>query len=283
MTREATQRAEINGAQLEIRERGSGEPVVFVHGAMGDECAAVVKEPALADHYRVIDYHQRGWGNSTWPEASGGVETVAAVELGAADCRAVMRHLGVDRAHLAGQSGGGLVLLQLALDAPEAVQSLALLEPALPSALDNPEFGATAEKMGALYEAGDKAGAIETFAREVGGPDFNAARAAMDKTLPPGYFERWVADADTLFRIFALPAWTFTSEDAARITQPVLNVVGVDTRPYFREAYETIRKWLPQAENFELPGANHCMLQMNPKGAAERLAGFFSRHRMQDY
>jgi pimeloyl-ACP methyl ester carboxylesterase len=250
---------------------------------MGDECAAVVKEPALADHYRVIDYHQRGWGNSTWPEAPGDVETVPAVQLGAADCRAVMRHLGVERAHLAGQSGGGLVLLQLALDAPEAVQSLALLEPALPSALDNPEFGATAEKMGALYESGDKAGAIETFAREVGGPDFNAARAAMDKTLPRGYFERWVADADTLFRIFALPAWTFTREDAARITQPVLNMVGVDTRPYFREAYETIRTWLPQAENFELPDANHCMLQMNPKGAAERLAGFFSRHPMPGY
>jgi len=60
MASETTQRAEINGAQLEIRERGSGEPVVFVHGGMGDECAAVVKEPALAGHYRVIDYHQRG-------------------------------------------------------------------------------------------------------------------------------------------------------------------------------------------------------------------------------
>ena len=278
MTREATQRAEINGAQLEIRERGSGEPVVFVHGAMGDECAAVIKEPALTGHFRLIDYHQRGWGNSTWPEGlPGGVDQLSA------DCRAVMRHLGVERAHLAGQSGGGRVLLQLALDAPEAVQSLALLEPALPSVLDNPEFGATAEKMGALYESGDKAGAIETFAREVGGPDFDAARAAMDKTLPPGYFERWVAAADTLFREFAAPAWTFTREDAARITQPVLNMVGVGTRTYFREVYETIRTWLPQAENVELPDANHCMLQMNPKGPAERLAGFFSRHRMPGY
>jgi len=137
--------------------------------------------------------------------------------------------------------------------------------------------------MGALYESGDKAGAIEAFAREVGGPDFNAARAAMDKTLPPGYFERWVAAADTLFREFAAPAWTFTREDAARITQPVLNMVGVGTRTYFREVYETIRTWLPQAENVELPDANHCMLQMNPKGAADRLAGFFSRHRMPGY
>jgi 3-oxoadipate enol-lactonase len=83
--------------------------------------------------------------------------------------------------------------------------------------------------------------------------------------------------------MFAGEPWAFTPEDAARIKQPVLNVVGVDTRPYFREAHETIREWIPQAENFELPNANHCMLQMNPRGAAERLADFFSRHRMPGY
>jgi pimeloyl-ACP methyl ester carboxylesterase len=102
----------------------------------------------------------------------------------------------------------------------------------------------------------------------------------MDKTLPPGYFERWVAAADTLFRMLGAPEWTFTREDAARIKQPVLNIRGASTQPYFQEVYETIAVWLPQAENFVLPGANHCMLQMNPKGAAERLAEFFSNHRM---
>jgi pimeloyl-ACP methyl ester carboxylesterase len=271
-------RVEINGAELEIRERGSGEPVVFVHGAMGDECAAVVKEPALINHHRVIDYHRRGWGNSSIPEMP------VSMEQQVADCSGVMRHLGVERAHFAGQSGGGQVLLQLALDAPEAVQSLALLEPALPSIIFiSPQFGATAERAGVLYESGDKAGAVEAFAREVGGPDFDAARAAMDKTLAPGYYERWVAAADTLFQSDFQVEWSFTREDAARIKQPVLNMRGASTQPYFQEIYETVRTWLPQAENFVLPDANHCMLQMNPKGAAERLADFFSRHRMPGY
>src|SRR3990172_4686952 len=92
-----------------------------------------------------------------------------------ADCRAVMRHLGVERAHFAGQSGGGQIILQLALDAPDAVHSLALLEPALPSVLWNsPQFGAMAEKAASLYESGNKAAAVEAFAKEVGGPDFRA-------------------------------------------------------------------------------------------------------------
>src|SRR5690242_6686651 len=106
MTLQAMERTQINGVALEVRARGSGEPVVFVHGAMGDECVAVLSEPLLANHYRLIDYHRRGWGNS---------ERLAAplsIEQQAADCRAVMQHFGVERAHLVGQSYGGVILLQ---------------------------------------------------------------------------------------------------------------------------------------------------------------------------
>lgn len=270
-------RAKINGAELEIRERGSGQPVVFVHGAMGDECAAVVNEPVLSDHYRLIDYHRRGWGNSSQAE---GVVTVGQQ---AADCRAVIDHLGVTRAHLVGQSSGGTIALQLALDAPMAVHSLALFEPALPAVLFNsPAFGAVTQKVVTLFGSGDKAGAVEAFAREVAGDDF---RTDFDKTLPPGYLERWVAAADTMLQseMPSLQAWTFTDGDAARITQPVLNIVAPNTRAYFREMHDTIRTWLPHAENVELPDATHCALQCNPRGAAERLATFFSHHAIPGY
>lgn len=88
-------------------------------------------------------------------------------------------------------------------------------------------------------------GAIEVFAREVGGDDF---RMVFDQTLPPGYFERWVEAADTRFQseLPSLQSWEFTHEDAARITQPVLNMVGANTRAYFREVHDAIRTWLPK-------------------------------------
>jgi len=161
------------------------------------------------------------------------------------------------------------------------VHTLALLEPALPSVLfSSPEFTAAVTKAGSLYEAGDKAGATDTFGQAVAGADY---RAVFDQTLPPGYFERWVADADALFRYDspALGSWTFTREEAAQITQPVINMTGATTRPYLREVYETIRMWLPRAENFVVPQATHAMLQTNPKGVAERLASFFSSHRLE--
>jgi pimeloyl-ACP methyl ester carboxylesterase len=274
MTQEVAQRIKINGADLDVRDRGSGEPVVFVHGGMGDECAAVVKEPALISKYRVIDYHRRGWGNSSNPEPP------VSMKQQAADCRAIMRRLGVERAHLAGLSYGGAVVLQLTRDNPEVVHSLALMEPALPSVLFAPGgIGEVFEKVVGMYESGDKDGAIETFAIEVGGADF---RETFAKTLPPGFAERWLAAADTMLQgEVPLAEWSFTGEDAARIRQPVFNMMGANTRPYFREVYETVREWFPQAQSVVLPNANHGMLQTNPPGAAEHLASFFSRHPLQ--
>lgn len=275
MNLKTMQLIKINGVSLEIRDQGSGEPVVFVHGSMGDECAAIVTEPALANHYRIIDYHRRGYGDSECPEVP------VSIQQQSEDCRSLLRHLGIERAHFVGQSYGGVILLQIAIDAPDAVHSLALLEPALPSVLFNsPAFMALAAKVTPLYESGDKTSAIDTFAHEAASADY---RAVFNQTLPPGNFERWVADADTFFQsdMPALQPWQFTREDAARITQPVLNMTGVNTKSYFREIHETIQSWLPHSENFVLPNATHSMLQMNPKGAAERLASFFLNHRLQ--
>ncbi len=54
---------QINGVTLESIDRGSGEAVVLIHGAMGDECFAVLEEPVLTEgRRRLIHYHRRGWG-----------------------------------------------------------------------------------------------------------------------------------------------------------------------------------------------------------------------------
>ena len=261
----------IGDVMLETYCAGSGDPVLFVHGGMGDECAAVVDEPALAEHYRLIHFHRRGWGKSE----RGEVELT--VEQQAADCRAVLKHFGVERAHCVGQSSGGAIVLQLALDTPEAVRSLTVLEPGLPQFFDSPEFKALATRVAPLYESGDRAGAIDTFFSTICGEGY---RAAFDRTLPSGHFERWVGDADTLFReeTAQFIDWTFTRAEAARVTQPVLNMVAANTWVPFRELNETVKTWIPHAENHELPDATHAMLQTNPRGAAERIARFISSH-----
>jgi len=119
----------VNGAQIEFRDEGSGQAVVFVHGAMGEECTAVLADPVWTTGYRVIHYHRRGYGNSTRPEAPVNMAQQCN------DCLALRRHMGVQRTHFVGQSYGAVIILQIINDAPEVVHTAALLEPALPSVM----------------------------------------------------------------------------------------------------------------------------------------------------
>jgi pimeloyl-ACP methyl ester carboxylesterase len=233
----------------------------------------LLAEPALTDHHRVLSYHRVGCVGSSH------IAGLVSFAQQAAHCRSLMYHLGIERAHVVGHSSSGNIALQLALDAPDAVHSLALLEPALmsvPSAPTSRVFVGTAIQ---LYRAGDKAGAVDTFLQGTCGPGY---RAVLDQALP-GAFAQHVADADTFFgqELPALQQWSFTQEDARRITQPVLAVTGAKSRVLDRiweERQELLLAWLPNVEPFVLPDATHLLQVQNPRGMAEGLAAFFARH-----
>jgi pimeloyl-ACP methyl ester carboxylesterase len=272
MTAPTLHLSEINGAQLELFDQGTGDPVMFIHGAGSVECHAILQVPELMHKHRLIHIHRRGYGRS---EPRDGATSMS---LEAADCRATLDSLGIERAHFVGESSGAVILLQYALDHPDTVQSIVLLEPALPSILhDVPEVNAALYRAGELFESGDATGAVDAFFREVAGPDY---QRVMDQYLPSGWMDELAADMDTiaLQESPAMDAWSFTQRDAARLTMPILNMVGTESRPYFHAAHETIKSWIPHAENVEVPETRHCMLEMNPFGIARYMMDFFVRH-----
>jgi pimeloyl-ACP methyl ester carboxylesterase len=274
MSTPTMQLVEINGAKIELFDQGVGEPVMFIHGAGSIECHAILQEPKLAKNHRLVHIHRRGYGNSEPREG----ETSIALE--AADCRAALEHLGIDRAHIVGESSGGVITLQYAHDYPETVQSITLLEPALPAVINNsPELNAALERASERFEAGDNIGAADAFFQEICGPDY---RDVMDPYLPTGWMEKLADEMDTI--VFtespAMDVWTFTKEDAVRLTMPVLNLIGEESRYYFHECHDIVKDRIGHAENVVLPGTRHCMLEMNPGGVANSLLAFFSRHPM---
>jgi pimeloyl-ACP methyl ester carboxylesterase len=260
----------VDGKAFELYDSGkSGDPVLLVHSTR-DDWYRVVTETSLPDNFRVILPHRRGFGRST----SEGFPN-SFVEH-AADYRMVLQHLGIEKAHVAGLSVGGSITLQMAKDWPEGVHSLVLLEPALMSVIANHEqVGEALGEAASRYQEGDKEGAITIQFEELCGPD-------AWSVLPQESFERLMEDADTLYHGDGakVAEWVYTSDDSARIDQPVLNVTGANTRPYYTEVHETIKSWIPHAENVVIEDTKHPILQTQPKKVAEAMADFFSSHRI---
>jgi pimeloyl-ACP methyl ester carboxylesterase len=176
-----------------------------------------------------------------------------------------------------GHSYGALVALQLAIDAPGRVRPMALLEPAARDISSSEQVAAALAPVIAAYWSGDKAGAVDGFLRHVCGEDY---RAALDRAVPDAFREA-LDEADLFFQaeLTAVQGWRFGPADAARVTQPVLNVLGARSVPRFVQGNELIQSWFPQAERLSVPDAGHLLMVQNPAGLAGGLRDFFAGQR----
>ena len=262
-------RFQFGDVELTYEIRGRGDRVVLLHA----NAFARWYEP-LIEHLpavSILHYRRRLRAN-----AGGDFRALTAVE-DAVICAQLMAHVGWPTAHIVGHSYGGLVALSLAMDEPQRVRSLALLEPAIARDMPHAEqVTAGLQRFRDIYLGGDKAAAMDAFLRAVCGEDYGAA---LERTVP-GAFDDAVAEADLFFQV-EMPAtlgWSFGPSGTHRITQPILDVVGADSPPRFAERSEVLRSWLPQAEHFALPHAGHLLMVENPTAMAQELSRFFSRH-----
>lgn len=116
--------ANVNGQSIAYTIRGDGPPLLLLHGfpqtkEMWDETA-----PLLADQFTVVTADLRGYGSSSKPAA---MQDMSFRNM-AADQLTLMRHLGFDQFHLAGHDRGGRTAHRLALDAPDAILSLTVMD-----------------------------------------------------------------------------------------------------------------------------------------------------------
>lgn len=268
-------RAQVNGVELEYEVVGSGEPVLLISPVVADGFLPLLSEPALADRYQLIRYHKRGWVGSTHTPPPVSIATHAT------DAAALLERLGVPRAHIAGHSSGAAVGAQLALDRPDTVQTLALLELSLLSVPSGEAFFQQAGPAFEAYGSGDHEGAIAAFMSVVGGVDWATCRALLDERLP-GAVAQAVKDADTFFGIElpALAEWAFGPADAAGIQCPVLSVLGAETQPLWVEVAAFLRSSVPHVEERVVDGVGHLLHVQRPEPVARAMAEFLGGHSM---
>jgi pimeloyl-ACP methyl ester carboxylesterase len=102
MSSKPMERARVDGTELEFEVRGAGEPVLLLHGAlMAEAYAPLCAEPVLNSRYRLVRIHRRGYAGSSR------VRAPFSLAEQADDCRALLRYLGIERAHVVGHSSGG--------------------------------------------------------------------------------------------------------------------------------------------------------------------------------
>ncbi|HMG56158.1 MAG TPA: alpha/beta hydrolase [Kofleriaceae bacterium] len=109
---------DVRGAKIVYTVYGKGDPVVLLHGGLGNSSHFGFQLPALIDRFQVIAIDSRGQGRST--RGSGAIS----YDQMAADVIAVLDKLAIKRASIVGWSDGGEIALKLAIGFSDRVDRL---------------------------------------------------------------------------------------------------------------------------------------------------------------
>jgi pimeloyl-ACP methyl ester carboxylesterase len=134
---------DVNQTTLYYFECGKGEPLVFVHGGLGDLHTFQRQVQTFATSFRVIAYSRRYYVPNSPPRAG---DTTNPFNIHIADLAALVKTLNASPAHFVAHSGGARIALALAVEQPGLVRSLVLGEPPVLSLLSSTSVGAAARK-----------------------------------------------------------------------------------------------------------------------------------------
>ena len=251
------------GARLAYEVTGDGPAVVFVHGFGLDRRMWDPQADHLAARFRVVRYDCRGFG------ASGPLDP-AVPYTHAGDLVALLDHLDIGQAVLAGLSFGGRVALQAALAAPDRVRGLALLDAVLDGVPWDPESARALDEVARRVQAGGVLAGREAwlahplFAAARERPDLAAALAAMVAGYPGQHWLGQDPHLPTRRPLDLLEA----------VTGPTLVAVGERDVPGFREMSAVLARRLPGAAYHVIAGAGHMVNMEQPATVSDLLTSF---------
>jgi pimeloyl-ACP methyl ester carboxylesterase len=232
-------RADIGTAKLYYEVRGSGRPLVLLHGGLSSSVDFEAIIPELSRSFRVITIDRRGHGRSSDSDAPFTYEGMAD------EVKAVLDGLSVGPAAFIGFSDGGVVGYQLASRYPELVTRLVAV--GANSRVD----GMTAETL----QWARSGLTVEGLARDV--PDAEKRFRALNPR--PNDFPRFIEKSREL--------WLrdpYVAPDAlARIVAPVLFVLGERDAIRLEHVLE-MRSHVKQGHLCVLPATTHFLLSEKP-------------------
>jgi haloacetate dehalogenase len=117
----------VDGVEVACVVRGSGPPVLMLHGFPQNRAMWARVAPMLSERYTVVCADLRGYGDSAKPTCLPDRSNYA-FRVMAADQIGLMRALGFERFHLIGHDRGGRTGHRMALDHPDSVLTLTVMD-----------------------------------------------------------------------------------------------------------------------------------------------------------
>ncbi len=256
--------ATINGQRLYYEDTGgTGPAVVFSHGLLMDHSMFESQVALLRDRYRVIVWDERGHGDT------GDAQSPFSYYDSADDLAALLRHLDIGHAVLAGMSQGGYLSLRAALRHPQLVRGLILID-----------TQARAEDPARLPLYEQLIGSWMTQ-----GMDDTLAATIEQIILGNGYADagRWIArwkaqSPANLGQIFnTLASRDDISEAVRGIRVPALVIHGEQDAAIPMESAQELAQRLGHAELVKIPGAGHAANLTHPDLVNPHIARFLER------
>jgi len=260
------ERTPVNGVELAYELRGTGAPLVMIHGAQGDQTMFTDLAAAFSSHFRVLTFDQRGSGLSDKPHSP------YSIELLADDTAAQMDAVGFPSAHIIGVSMGGTIAQELALRHPHKIRSL-ILGCTTPGGTKAIRIGGSgfaaaystqplsAEERGrALAEAAFTRGYIEQH------PELLPAMIEARRRRPLDS----VALEQRMKAVLAHDAY----DRLPQITCPTLVITGKDDALVPWQNSQLLAERIPGAQLVLLQPAGHCFWLEQPEQSRQAMARF---------
>ena len=224
---------EINGANIYYEIYGEGEPLILIHGGLGNGKYWVNQIPVFAEKYQVIVMDSRGHGRSSFDEQP------ITYELMASDVLGLMDHLHLAKASIVGWSDGGIIGLEIAIHNPERLNKVVA-------------YGANFDPTGVRLDVGQNA-------------YFNAYIEAASKDyleLSPAP-ERWDEFLENIGTMWStLP--NYTDQQLQSITTPFLILDGQNEEAIDLNQTKLMALLIPGAELNLMEGTGHFAMFEKP-------------------
>lgn len=281
----------INGSGFEYIEKGSGTPVVFVHGSINDYRIWEKQIEPFAKQYCVITYSRRYHYPNSWQ----GDGSDYSITLHAQDLTAFIKTLNLGQVNLIGNSYGAFTSLMTAIKNPGLVKTLVLNEPpVLPLLVSNPDN--PLQLLSLFIRDFSTAKHFMKFGLKHMKPAMKAlknnqleegVRLFVSGVLGEGGYEKLSDEVKSTFMDNAAalkvellgPGFPpFPKEEASRLTIPTLFVYGENSPKFLHSISDLLLKLLSNSEKVIIPNSSHLTHGENPNDYNERVIEFLAKH-----